>query len=401
MRKPIILKLALTGLVACGLVGADQVKPAASTQTTQFISTLSTPVKTVANQYKLYPSVMMAQAALESGWGTSQLSTSANNYFGVKGSYNGQSVTMSTAEYDANGQLYYTNAAFKKYPSVQESMVDNAQLLRNGTAWDSSYYSGTWRENAATYQDAANALTGKYATAPTYGTSLINLIQTYGLSTLDSGGSVASESSTADSSSANSSSTATTPTTPTTGATNTTSTTKSKKITYTTGENGQSVVLGSRFRNYAIYNHVKGSAYKTTKYSWYTIGGWTNRPVWLDGRAYKSATKTNWYRIRFSKQTTAKKYWVYKKALTFPKTTYSKLETSATIGSTSETVYNHVYNSAYLAKKLTTTDALKNQKVTVNEKATHVQSGITTTWYRFSAGDVTGWVKASAFSKVG
>jgi Muramidase (flagellum-specific) len=101
------------GLVVCGLTGAGHTRVKASTTTDSFISNMSSPVKKVADQYKLYPSVMMAQAALESGWGTSQLSTSANNYFGIKGAYNGASVTMNTAEYDENGQLYYTEAAFK------------------------------------------------------------------------------------------------------------------------------------------------------------------------------------------------------------------------------------------------------------------------------------------------
>src|SRR5699024_4752688 len=118
-----------------------------------------------------------AQAALESAWGTSTLTTTANNYFGIKGSYNGASVTMKTAEYDSNGQLYYTNANFRKYPSAKASMTDNAKLLRNGTSYNTSIYSGTWRENAATYADAANALTGTYATSPTYGSSLISIIK--------------------------------------------------------------------------------------------------------------------------------------------------------------------------------------------------------------------------------
>lgn len=157
---------------------------AATTDPQTFISTLKSPVTTVANQYKLYPSVMMAQAALESAWGTSTLTTTANNYFGIKGSYNGASVTMKTAEYDSNGQLYYTNANFRKYPSAKASMTDNAKLLRNGTSYNTSIYSGTWRENAATYADAANALTGTYATAPTYGSSLISIIKQYGLNTL-------------------------------------------------------------------------------------------------------------------------------------------------------------------------------------------------------------------------
>ena len=47
---------------------------------------------------------MIAQAALESAWGTSALSAEPNhNLFGVKGNYNGQSVNMYTLE-DAGAQ---------------------------------------------------------------------------------------------------------------------------------------------------------------------------------------------------------------------------------------------------------------------------------------------------------
>lgn len=43
---------------------------------------------------------MMAQAIVESGWGASTLSKAPNyNLFGIKGSYNGQSVYMDTWEY--------------------------------------------------------------------------------------------------------------------------------------------------------------------------------------------------------------------------------------------------------------------------------------------------------------
>ena len=43
---------------------------------------------------------MMAQAIVESGWGASTPSKAPNyNLFGIKGSYNGQSVYMDTWEY--------------------------------------------------------------------------------------------------------------------------------------------------------------------------------------------------------------------------------------------------------------------------------------------------------------
>ena len=44
--------------------------------------------------YKVLPSITVAQAILESGWGNSYLSTAAHNLFGIKGSYNGNSIRL-------------------------------------------------------------------------------------------------------------------------------------------------------------------------------------------------------------------------------------------------------------------------------------------------------------------
>ncbi|QBO37477.1 hypothetical protein EQG49_07405 [Periweissella cryptocerci] len=157
--------------------------PTVTTQT-KFIVQYAEAARTVAKSYGLYGSIQMAQASLESGWGSSELTKQALNFFGVKGSYNGESVTMRTAEYNSNGQLYYVDAAFKKYPNAAASFVDNALVIRNGPSWNHNYYAAAWRENAPTYQDATAALTGHYATDPNYGTKLNTLIATYQLNVL-------------------------------------------------------------------------------------------------------------------------------------------------------------------------------------------------------------------------
>ena len=47
---------------------------------------------------------MLAQATVESAWGQSGLAQEPNNnLFGIKGSYNGQSVNMNTGEYGNGG----------------------------------------------------------------------------------------------------------------------------------------------------------------------------------------------------------------------------------------------------------------------------------------------------------
>ncbi|MQS77294.1 hypothetical protein FHL06_13330, partial [Lactobacillus halodurans] len=70
-----------------------------------------------ASQYGLYTSVMLAQAILESAWGTSTLATQGYNLFGIKGDYNGAYVTMPTSEWSASQGWYTINANFRKYPS--------------------------------------------------------------------------------------------------------------------------------------------------------------------------------------------------------------------------------------------------------------------------------------------
>ena len=175
-------KIAVISAVATALIGVSGTSSEASADSqTDFINKMAPSVKQATREYNLYASLQMAQAILESGWGTSTLSTEANNYFGVKGSYKGQSVSMKTAEYDSNGNLYYVYADFAKYPTPLESMQGNASLLRNGVSWNHAIYSGTWRENASSGSDATKGLIPSYATDPNYATKLKSLISTYNL----------------------------------------------------------------------------------------------------------------------------------------------------------------------------------------------------------------------------
>ncbi|WP_271295177.1 glycoside hydrolase family 73 protein, partial [Weissella confusa] len=179
--EKLIKRAAIAGMM--GVLSSPVVASAASQR--DFINRLAPDVQRATNQYNLYASLQMSQAILESAWGKSTLSSTANNYFGIKGTYNGASVDMNTAEMDANGNLYYITAQFKKYPSAYESMVDNASLLRNGLSLQPDRYAGTWRENASSGIQAANALTGTYATDQGYGSKLQSLIRTYDLESLD------------------------------------------------------------------------------------------------------------------------------------------------------------------------------------------------------------------------
>lgn len=149
--------------------------------TINFIESIGESARQIAAQNDLYASVMIAQAILESNSGQSALSQAPNyNFFGIKGDYNGQSVTMKTWEDDGSGNVYTIDAQFRSYGSQAESLEDYAQFLKK------DIYVGVHKSNTTSYKDATAALTGTYATDTSYGTKLNRLIEQYGLTVYDS-----------------------------------------------------------------------------------------------------------------------------------------------------------------------------------------------------------------------
>lgn len=128
---------------------------------------------------RILASLTASQAFLESNKGNSGLTTKANNLFGIKGKYNGQSVTMKTTEY-INGKAVKVDAEFRKYPSWLESVADHSRLL--STKRYSKIPGVTNYKLACQYVEDAG-----YATAEdgngnkTYAKSLIKNIEKYQL----------------------------------------------------------------------------------------------------------------------------------------------------------------------------------------------------------------------------
>ena len=138
--------------------------------------------RNIPSNTKILPSVIVAQSILESSRGTSELALKANNLFGIKGDYNGQSYTVGTKEY-LNGRWTTVNAAFKKYPSYRESIIDHSNFFTS-TPWRTQNYKSVL--NTKDYKTQARALQScGYATDPQYANKLINLIETNNLSSLD------------------------------------------------------------------------------------------------------------------------------------------------------------------------------------------------------------------------
>jgi peptidoglycan hydrolase-like protein with peptidoglycan-binding domain len=121
--------------------------------------------------YGILTSLTIAQAILESGWGSSQLSVRANNLFGIKAfsNWRGDKITLPTTEWYGD-KKQVINADFRAYDSFNESIEDHNKLLgieRYKPARGCSDY----REACRKIYECG------YATDPEYPEKLIRIIE--------------------------------------------------------------------------------------------------------------------------------------------------------------------------------------------------------------------------------
>ena len=129
-------------------------------------------------QYGVLPSLTAAQAIIESGWGQSSLASQYHNLFGIKGSYNGHSVTLPTREV-YGGRSVIINDAFRAYDNNSQSVQDHGYFL----VANSRYHNLLWKTN---YRDVTYLIRADgYATDPSYTTTLNSVIERYGLTAWD------------------------------------------------------------------------------------------------------------------------------------------------------------------------------------------------------------------------
>jgi flagellar protein FlgJ len=121
---------------------------------------------------------MLAQAALETGWGKRELvgrdGTNSHNLFGIKagGSWNGPTVDVTTTEY-IGGQPRKLVQSFRAYASEAESFADYARLMK-----DSPRYAKVVEKAGDAKEFAMGLQKAGYATDPQYGDKLGRVINT-------------------------------------------------------------------------------------------------------------------------------------------------------------------------------------------------------------------------------
>ncbi|PLV62068.1 flagellar assembly peptidoglycan hydrolase FlgJ [Erwinia sp. E602] len=143
-----------------------------------FIAQLAQPAREASAQSGIPHHLILAQAALESGWGQRQILTRDGkpsfNVFGIKagGSWQGKTTDIMTTEYE-NGEAKKVNAKFRVYDSYSEALQDYVNLLSNNPRYAAVTSASSPEQGARALQAAG------YATDPKYAQKLMGMIQQF------------------------------------------------------------------------------------------------------------------------------------------------------------------------------------------------------------------------------
>ena len=145
-----------------------------------FIAAISEAAQKSAKATKIPASFTIAEAALESGWGTSKLALEGFNLFGVKAdrSWNGDTLSIDTKEF-LHGKWVIIPALWRKYTTWLECIQDHAAFLL-----DNPRYKPAFEHTDGAGFAIAVAVAG-YATDPDYASKIISVIHAHGLAALD------------------------------------------------------------------------------------------------------------------------------------------------------------------------------------------------------------------------
>lgn len=158
------------GVGDAGAGGADAMQAAAGfapRSPEQFVAKIWNHAQAAARELGVDARALVAQAALETGWGRKQIQRndggSAHNLFGIKATgWKGERASAGTHEY-VGGVRVNEKADFRAYASPAESFADYVRMLKNNPRYRQALQSGgDVRQFAQALQNAG------YATDPAY-----------------------------------------------------------------------------------------------------------------------------------------------------------------------------------------------------------------------------------------
>jgi peptidoglycan hydrolase FlgJ len=156
--------------------GGPVARPASDADAAAFISRVLPPIKEAARKLGVQPQALLAQAALETGWGQrvprNADGSSSFNLFGIKAGSNwtGARTTAVTVEFDGT-VARRRQAAFRSYDCIEDSINDFAQLVSTSPRYAEAL--GKGRDAHAFVHTLASA---GYATDPQYANKISQIL---------------------------------------------------------------------------------------------------------------------------------------------------------------------------------------------------------------------------------
>ncbi|GAB3265814.1 flagellar assembly peptidoglycan hydrolase FlgJ [Chitinimonas naiadis] len=178
LQRPLRDAYGLKSATAAGTTGTSSAPVAASKSegtADDFVSTLGQAAVGAAQSLGLSPHLMLAHAALESGWGKKPITDSAGNntynLFGIKASrdWTGKTADITTTEY-VDGVAQKRVEKFRAYDSYADAFSDYARLL-------SKRYGDAAQAGSDAKTFASELQQGGYATDPAYAKKLTRVAE--------------------------------------------------------------------------------------------------------------------------------------------------------------------------------------------------------------------------------
>jgi peptidoglycan hydrolase FlgJ len=141
----------------------------------EFVTTLLPLAEAAAKKLQLDPKVLLAQAALETGWGKHVMHDGEGrpgfNLFGIKASksWDGDRISINTLEVE-NQSFKQVNANFRKYDSFSQSFDDYVNFLQQSPRYQKALDAA---DNANEYVEQLQA--SGYATDPNYAKKIMRI----------------------------------------------------------------------------------------------------------------------------------------------------------------------------------------------------------------------------------
>jgi len=139
-----------------------------------FVASIAPAAKAVAEELGIDPRIVIAQAALETGWGTS---VKGNNLFGIK-SHGKQDGLMVQTHEVVDGKRIKVRDSFRQYDSYDDSIADYGSFLQQNKRYEPMLQAATLRE-----QVEALGKSG-YATDPEYAKKIADIAKSKRLEVL-------------------------------------------------------------------------------------------------------------------------------------------------------------------------------------------------------------------------